>query len=315
MTRPVKSWLSINDQVQRLGRRGMHIADPDAAARWLSAVGYYRLSGYWYPYRQLNPAEAGKRLSTFEPGTTFDEITALYEFDRHLKALIHSGLERVEVALRSQIGHCLGAIDPMAHTDPTHFRATFDHTNWLRTASHRVDRARGRDQFVDHHDTNYGGQLPIWVLTDVLDFSDLSKLYAGLRAADQKTIAEYFAVTMAPDASQHIRRMWARNPPLVNWLEHLTIARNICAHHGRLWNRVLSPIGTAPRIRHLSVFDSLPEGQHQIERVYGTISVTAYLLDTASPGHTWRTKVNALIDTWFGRLPLRSTSEMGYPAG
>ncbi|GAT01271.1 Abi family protein [Mycolicibacterium fortuitum] len=313
MTRPVKSWLSINDQVQLLRSRGMDVADPAVAARWLSAVGYYRLSGYWYPYRQLDPAVAGKRLSAFEPGTTFDEITALYEFDRHLKALLHSGLERVEVALRSQIGHCLGAIDPMAHTDPIHFRPTFDHTNWLRTAHRRVDRARGRDQFVDHHDANYGGQLPIWVLTDVLDFSDLSKLYAGLRAADQKAIAEYFAVTVAPGASQSSRQRWARNPPLVNWLEHLTIARNICAHHGRLWNRVLSPIGTAPRIRHLPVFDALPEGQNQIERVYGTISVTAYLLDTASPGHTWRDKVDSLICTWFGRLSLRSTGEMGYP--
>ncbi|MEN4464180.1 MULTISPECIES: hypothetical protein [Mycolicibacterium] len=29
MTRPVKSWLSINDQVQRLRSRGMDIADPD----------------------------------------------------------------------------------------------------------------------------------------------------------------------------------------------------------------------------------------------------------------------------------------------
>lgn len=313
MTRPVKTWLPITDQIHRLRSRGMDIAAPDVAARWLSAVGYYRLSGYWYSYRQRDPAVPGKRLSTFEPGTTFEEVTALYEFDRHLKTHIHSGLERVEVALRSQIGHRLGAIDPMAHTDPTHFRPTFDHSGWVRTATHRIDRARGRDQFVDHHDTIYGGQLPIWVLTDVLDFSDLSKLYAGLRAADQRTIAEYFAVTISPGASQSSRQRWARNPPLVNWLEHLTIARNICAHHGRLWNRVISPIGTAPRIRHLPVFDALPDAQHQIERVYGTICIVSYLLDTASPGHTWRAKVDDLISTSFSRLSLRSTTEMGSP--
>ena len=37
----------------------------------------------------------------------------------------------------------------------------------------RIDRSRGRDQFVDHHDVKYGGQLPIWVLTDVLDFAHM----------------------------------------------------------------------------------------------------------------------------------------------
>lgn len=108
------------------------------------------------PSARSDPAAAGMRLSALGPGTTFDEVDAFYEFDRHLNALIYSGLERLEVPLRSQIGHRVGAIDPMAHTDPIHFRPTFDHATWLRTARRRVDRAHGRDQFVVHHDANYG---------------------------------------------------------------------------------------------------------------------------------------------------------------
>ena len=59
------------------------------------------------------------------------------------------------------------------------------------------------------------------MLTDVLDFADLSKLYAGLTAHDQGAIAEQFAVTLPPDASKNQRQRWASKPPLANWLEHL----------------------------------------------------------------------------------------------
>jgi abortive infection bacteriophage resistance protein len=169
-----------------------------------------------------------------------------------------------------------------------HFRPGFDHSTWRSTAQRRVDRARGRDEFVDHHYAVYGGQLPIWVLTDVLDFSDLSRLFAGLRSSDQRAIGDWFKVSPLPTASASQRRRWRDNHPLANWLEHLTVVRNICAHHGRLWNRTLTPIGTSLRVRHLAGFAALPDRQDQVERVYGTICVITHLLDTVSPQHTWR---------------------------
>ncbi len=178
----------------------------------------------------------------------------------------------------------------------------------------RINRARGRDEFVDHHYSNYDGQIPIWVLTDLLDFSDLSKLYAGMRAADQKTIADWFQVTIAPGASKTARAKWVKHPPLANWLEHLTVVRNICAHHGRLWNRQLTPLGASQRIRHLPVIPGLPEDQTQVERVYGTVSVVSYLLDMIVPGHSWRDQVAALVASSFFELQHRHPSEMGYPA-
>ncbi len=315
MSRPLKQWLSIDDQISLLRSRGMAIPDLVEAEHWLAAVGYYRLSGYWYPYRKRDPHGAVRRLSEFVPDTSFTEVAGLYDFDRELKTLVLNGLEQIEVAVRSRIGHLLGEIGPLAHTDAANFRPTFDHTAWWRTGMSRITRARGRDEFVDHHYSNYAGRIPIWGLTDILDFSDLSKLYAGMRAADQKTISDWFRVTIAPGASKTARQKWAKHPPLTNWLEHLTVARNICAHHGRLWNRQLIPLGASPRIRHLPVFTGLPQDQGQIERVYGTICTISYLLDSAAPGHSWRDQVDGLITSSFARLRHRHTSEMGIPIG
>lgn len=311
MSSQAKPWLSIDDQTRLLSDRGMHIADANAAAHLLSTVGYYRLSGYWYPYRKHDPSRDGRRLSEFYEGTELTEVEVLYSFDRELKLVLLSGIERIEVALRARIGHVLGEHGPLCYESSSSFRPTFRHAKWLRTIQRRVDRARGRDDFIDHHDEHYNGKIPIWVLTDVLDFTDLSILYAGMKSTDQRAVADWFHVTMHPDASKNDRRKWTRNPPLANWLEHLTVVRNVCAHHSRLWNRQLPPVGTSARIRHLDVFNEIPQDQDQIERVLGAICIIAYLLKTISPGSAWRDEVDSLIKQGFTQLPQRSVTEMG----
>jgi abortive infection bacteriophage resistance protein len=83
MQKPLKPYLPTADLIQKLTDRGMAL-DPGLAERWLDVVGYYRLSGYWYTYRKLDPAGGIQRLDTFLPGTSFGDIAALYEFDRKL---------------------------------------------------------------------------------------------------------------------------------------------------------------------------------------------------------------------------------------
>jgi abortive infection bacteriophage resistance protein len=302
-----KPFLSISDQIERVKSRGMHIEDDAEAAQWLGAIGYYRLSGYWYPFRSAGPGHS--RMDDFVPGCSFREVIRLYEFDRHLKSLIHSGIERIEVAMRSRIGHTLGRHNLLAHQDPTLFRANFAHSNWIGTAQLRVDRSRGRDQFVDHHDVKYGGQLPIWVLTDVLDFADISKLFDGMQTLDQRAVADWFSIAPRPGASKNQKKKWSRHHPLANWLIHLTIVRNICAHHARLWNRQLTPVSTQA-VAHLSGFEGLPPAEH----VYVTICIIAHLLRSTSPGNTWASKVAKLVEDSFVNFHHRTPAEMGFPA-
>lgn len=308
--RPLKPFLSITDQISRLAERGMVVDDRDEAARWLAAVGYYRLSGYSYPFRLPHPTDRHRRLNDFAPGTSFRDVCGLYEFDRHLKTLILSGLERVEIAMRSQIGHALGRHDPLAHQDADLFRPTFDHAQWLRNAERRIERSRGRDAFVDHHDAVYGGDLPVWVLTDVLDFSDISKLFTGMRGSGRHEVMDYFSSTAPPNWGKTRLNRWRSSPPLTNWLLHLSIVRNICAHHGRLWNRTLTPGGTPP-LEGLPGFEGLPEDQ--FEHVYGTICLIAFLLRTTSPGSSWIDQVKALVQSAFADFAHRTVGEMGFP--
>ena len=81
--------------------------------RWLSVVGYYRLSGYLYAYRVL-PEGSQVRLDTFRESTTFDQVIALYDFDRRLKLLMLDALERIEIAVRFRVGYTLPATGRVA---------------------------------------------------------------------------------------------------------------------------------------------------------------------------------------------------------
>ena len=64
------------------------------------------------------------------------------------------------------------------------------------------------------------------MVTEVMSFGSLSRGYKGLKHEDKRIISDKFEL--------HHRQ-------LTSWLHTLTYIRNVCSHHGRLWNRKTSP--------------------------------------------------------------------------
>ncbi|HGC0098200.1 TPA: Abi family protein, partial [Escherichia coli] len=62
----------------------MIINDRNRAIRKLSQVGYYRLSGFWYPSRIIATTDKGLsyRTDRFLAGTSFEKTYDLYLFDK-----------------------------------------------------------------------------------------------------------------------------------------------------------------------------------------------------------------------------------------
>ena len=287
--------------------------DEPLARQWLANVSYYRLSGYWYSYRILVESEDSKRpqrLDAFSPGTTFAEIVALYEFDRKLRTLIHDGVERIEVALRARIGERLVQRGALSYKDPTVFRPGFDHDSWLDMAQRRTDRARKHSPSIRHYYEQYG-DYPFWVLADALDFSDLSILFDGLMPQDQREISKSFGVVPnLTQLSSKQKKKYYGQDPLARWCEQLSVLRNICAHRGRTWNRFLPPASTNA-FRTMGQLSTLPKGQS--ERIFGSLIVMSFLMQSISPGTSWPKKLRKLIETGYLPLRSRSISEMGFP--
>lgn len=67
----------------------------------MNRLGYYRLSGYWYPFRQFRDAGNGQtaelRRDDFMAGSRFGDLISLYVFDKKLRLLALDALERIEM--------------------------------------------------------------------------------------------------------------------------------------------------------------------------------------------------------------------------
>jgi len=308
-----KPHLSFSEQVDLLTQRGLSIGDRAGAAHLLGVIGYYRLSGYWYPYRRPLHGRAG-RDDRFVDGATFERVVRLYDMDRRLKLMVLDAIERVEVALRVKIGYTLGRRGAYAHLHPQNLdgqftrshgsqqRSTYD--GWLQKIL--TAQARSSEDFVVHFQDKYGGRLPVWVLTEIMDFGSMTYLYQGLKSADRNEIARTLDILDA--------RGTGNGGALSNWMRVLNYVRNVCAHHSRLWNRNLVN-QIAPR--HLATIPSLAYLSQQRGdahfRIYSTLCILAFLLSRIEPGSEWSVPVQRMLTE---ELPGcgRGLQELGFPA-
>lgn len=268
-----KPALAIVQQLDLLRSRGMVIEDDEAARLTLAAVSYYRLSGYWYPFRQVDAA--GQRLDTFRDGTTFGQSVALYEFDRRLRLELLDAVERVEIALRTAVTYRFAlAAGAFGHVDPTQFRPTFDHADWLRRLEEEIGRSR--ESFVVHYRTRYDSppHLPLWMATEVMSFGALSRLFQHLQAPIQREIAGAYGV---------------HHSVLASWMHVVAVVRNLCAHHARIWNREL---GVRPKVPER---DARWRGV-ATNRLFGILLILRSMLHAQGAGEQWARRIVALID-------------------
>lgn len=105
-----KPWISYEQQLEKLTQRGLTVTDDGKALAYLQRIGYFRLSGYWFPFRERSgeccPLDSSRKgrtdrlaLDQFKQGATFQEAVDLYVFDKRLRLLVMDAMERIEIAL------------------------------------------------------------------------------------------------------------------------------------------------------------------------------------------------------------------------
>lgn len=155
-----KPFKDFNQQLALLESRGLIIDDKTTAIHYLGTIGYYRLSGYFYPFRrQISP---NSRADEFYDKTHFSQIKQLYMFDKRLRHLALDALERIEVAMRVQIAHRLSKYSATAHLQSQYFNGNFKRNKWLSKYYNLIEREQSSSDFVKHHESKYT-DMPIWV--------------------------------------------------------------------------------------------------------------------------------------------------------
>lgn len=318
MTEYNKPWLSIPEQVDRLEARGVQVPARAECEELLRMVGYYRLTGYLYPfrdsetYRDEDGSERVRILNHYRDGTSVAHAAALIEFDRSLRMSVLDGIERIEVALRMQVGFVLGRVSAFAHLEPSTFVESFvvhaqdessgdllpsKHDLWLERIR---DRQNDSDEaFVAHFRSKYDDKMPIWALTEIMEMGHVGRLYGGLRNDLASEIAAAFGVPSKKLMS--------------SWISSLNYVRNVAAHHARLFNRKLVIAPSRPRGGEVPVLSHL-RGATAKEAfgVYNALAVMAFLLRQIDPRSDWRSEFVNVVDS-FPNLPGMTIASMGFP--
>jgi abortive infection bacteriophage resistance protein len=287
--------LTYEQQLALLGSRGLRTGPEGQASHWLEHIGYYRLSAYFGHFKTHADQDR------FLDDAALHQVLDLYRFDERLRVLISNAIGAVEVSARARLTYRLAHdLGPFGYTNPGSFLSFapserpglppigFDHGAFLEKLRNEIRSSK--EEFVAHYFGKYTSEphLPIWMATELLTFGTISKMVAGLPKGTRKQLARTYGVS----ASQY-----------VSWLRCLAYIRNICAHHGRLWNRQLS---VRPEL--LAEWD-MSSGNPA--RLYSVCLVLDHLLKRID--RSFRLVEN--LGLLFGQHPGVNFIAMGFPPG
>lgn len=280
-----KPFLTYEQQADQLITRGL-VADRATLISHLQSVSYYRLSGYWYPFRKTDPANPPVKLDEFYPEATVTKVWDRYVFDRRLRLLVMDALERIEIDARTRLAYLHAerhgpfgyADDPASLPD----LSLKDRNRFLKHC--RDELARSQEDFVVHFRTKYGtdhNDLPVWVACELMTFGNLFTFFRGCEPSVQKQLALRYEV---------------QDVVCRSWLQTLNTIRNICAHHARLWNRVL---GVKPMIPRKDPRWNRPFPIPN-DRVFSVLTICRHCLGIIAPGSEWTDRFKELLAEYPG---------------
>jgi len=288
--RYTKQLLSLQQQIDVLKQRGLLVENDEEARNALDTISYFRLAGYW------RLMEADRQQHTFKSGSRFSQIISLYRFDEELRILLFSAIQQIEVTVRARMIRIFterhGAfwfMEPALAENSNLFAGN------LRNLQEELNRSE--DEYIQEHFRKYDDppMPPVWKTMEVASMGTLSKLYSNMNdSAAKKAVSRSFAIPKF----EYMR----------SWLRCVTVVRNICAHHARLWNAII--------VINPSLPSRLPNAwianrQLTSDKLYPHLCYIAYWLNSINPANTFTKDIKNLLE----KYPVVDPAAMGFPRG
>ena len=212
-----KKATTVDEQIEILESRGLHIGDKDKAKEILQDIGYYRLGFYLFPFEKSYPG-LKNRTHEYIEGATFEDAVFLYYFDFDLRLILSRYLNRIEIAFRTELVYYLSnkykensiwfadksILDKQYVAD---FEKKVYNSDFRRYPSiRRHHQAYPNDRFA-----------PAWKTLEYMTFGAVLKLYENLKEKEDKIhIANKFGVR--------------QTVTFENYMHTIRQVRNACAH-------------------------------------------------------------------------------------
>lgn len=277
----------------------MQFPDMRTAIEIFSRICYSRLKYYW---RDLIDEETD---GEFIEGASSQTIIERYSFDHDFRMILFDAIETIEVALRAKIINHMSqaAGNGLWYLDSSLVEDQERHTDFVLDLKYEFERSTepfAKNYLSDHDDwdseTIEGDNPDAWLIIEVASFGTLSKMYKNLKSQlpQRSAIANDFGLYSAKDFS--------------NWIEVVSLMRNIVAHHSRLWNRSLGKKISDPKGKRFPWLNGeLTELQKK--KPYAVACAIAYLCKAVNSQHGFTAALQNLCNE-YPKIPL---SKYGFP--
>lgn len=210
-----KTFKSLDEQIAILREKGLLIDDETYAKEILLRENYFFLTGYRFLFMR---SYEDRR---FIKGTTFEELYAMFNFDRHLRNILFKNILVVENNLKSIMAYVLSknhGFKEKNYLNPNNFIHDSSRSRQINDLIHKMKRQiniNGKQHSATRHYMYNYGFIPLWVVVKVLSFGIVGELFTVLQNEDRKEISDVFNV---------------ESESLEEYLPILANYRNLCAH-------------------------------------------------------------------------------------
>lgn len=217
-----KVYKTHKQQLKILRSRGMNIAkgaQGSKAMRVLERENYYSvINGYKEPF-----VLSGVTPETYIAETQFEELYALFCFDRNARSIYLKYILKAEHQIKTVIAHEFSKLYgydnylKLDNFDSNNIKQVLETIGRLQNA---LSSQMGKSNEITHYMSKYG-YVPLWVLVNILTLGEMSYFYMNMKPHDKNQVARQFDVL--PDEME-------------KYIKNLTLARNLCAHDERFYD-------------------------------------------------------------------------------
>lgn len=252
-----KVFKTLEEQIEILKQKGLQINDERKAKEILFRENYFFISGYRY----LLMKEKEKK---FIEGASFEELYAIFRFDRMLRNIMFKNILIVENNIKSILSYTLSK--KYGHKEKSYLnkenftqdamknRQVNDVLNKMKRQIH----VNGAQHTATMHYMDRYGYIPLWILVKVLSFGIVSEFYNILKEQDQEEIAKVYHID---------------SYSLSIYLSMLANFRNLCAHEDILYDHRTQKV--IPNTKYHSVLEIEKKEQ---EYIYGKNDLFAIII-------------------------------------
>ena len=251
----MKEHKTFNQQLSILRNRGVVVPTNGKPKRFLEQENYYNvINGYKDLFLVKDSNNLPVEPELYQEGTHFNELKALFLFDRELRILLLKYLLIFENSIKTTVAYEFSKKYPRknAYLDIANFvdndpKKVLQQISILTKTIHdKVDRTGAIKHYIEEH-----GEVPLWVLVNFLTMGNIANFYNILTDSTKNIIAKFYTDKYRTQNKDNTFRLSSAD--LSACLKVANLVRNICAHDERLYNVNLRNVRISKIANHFGI--------------------------------------------------------------